>query len=315
MDHQMNISKKFAALVKKAQQIKKEFTVGVVNPTSEESLKATILAAEQKLITPILIGPIAKMQKMAKNLNKDICKYECVNVENKIDAARHAIELIKEERLDALMKGDIRTRELMRVIIAYEQTRPDSGRMSHCQVIDAPAYKKLMIFTDAAVNISPDATTKKTIIENALKLSKALGIKNPKIALLAAVENVNVNNQATTDAAILCKMAKRGQLSGFTTDCEIDGPLSIDLAISKEAAVAKHFTPVLTGLPDIFLAPDLNAGNIAIKILDYLANGEGAGIVLGAQVPIILTRRSSPAVEFIVSCALAKIYGGSSGHD
>jgi phosphate acetyltransferase len=162
----------------------------------------------------------------------------------------------------------------------------------------------LVIFTDVAINIAPDLSTKKDIVQNAIDFAHKLNINSPQVALLAAIETVMESIPATLDAAVLCKMADRGQITGGI----LDGPLSIDLAVSKEAMELKHFKPILADKPDIFVAPDLNSGNIAIKVLDYMANAQSAGIVVGAKVPIILMRRSSPAVEYIISCALAKLY-------
>lgn len=291
-------------LVDQALKINKPFVVGVVNPISGESLAGALTAAKENLITPVFLGPKDKILNAAKSFNADISQYECIDIADAHDAANHAVKLAQDKKIHAIMKGDIHTAAIMKIIVARESNLRTDRRISHCLTVDVPTYEKIMIFTDVAVNVLPDIPAKADIIKNAIGFANAIGIKLPQIALLAAVENVYENNPATVDAAILCKMAERGQLG----NCKIDGPLSIDLAVSKEAAKDKHFTPILDEKPDIFVVPDLNAGNIAIKILDYFANGQSAGIVVGAKIPVIVMRRSSPATEHLVSCALAKMY-------
>lgn len=302
--HAVKPSAKNQVFIDKAKQISNKFSVGVVNPVSEESLKAALLAADMQLISPVLIGPSEKIQAAAKKIKKDISNTECIDIENHMLAALKAAELAREGRVNAIMKGDIHTDEIMKVVVSREAGLRTGRRISHCLVIDIPTYEKIAIFTDPAVNIAPDLTTKKNMVQNAIDFAHALGIKAPNVALLAATESVLENMPSTLDAAVLCKMAERGQITGAV----LDGPISIDLAISEEAMQAKRFKPGLKGLPDIFVAPDIDSCNIGIKILDYMANGQSAGIVLGAKIPVILMRRSSPAVEHVISCALAKIY-------
>jgi phosphotransacetylase len=291
-------------LVEQALKINKPFVVGVVNPTDGESLAGALTAAKENLITPIFLGPKDKIAKAAQSFGADISKYECVDIADAHDAARQAVQMVHDKKIHAIMKGTIHTAELMRIVIARESNLRTERRISHCLTVDVPTYEKIMIFTDVAVNILPDVSTKVDILKNAIEFANSIGIDMPRIAVLAAVESVTENNPATIDAALLCKMAERGQIG----KCKIDGPLSIDLAVSEQAAKDKNFTPVLDEKPDIFLAPDLNSGNIGIKILDYFANGQSAGIIVGAKIPLIVMRRSSPATEHLVSCALAKMY-------
>jgi phosphate acetyltransferase len=299
-----HLAPKNKLIIDQALTVKQKFVVGVVSPVRGEVLAGALLAAEKGLITPILIGPRKIIAQEAADLGKDITVYECLEAPDDTTAAKLALALARENKIAAIMKGSISTSNLMRLVVAKEEGVRTERRMSHCMIMDVPAYDKLMIITDAALNIVPDLATKQDILLNAIDFANSIGIKLPRVAVLAAAEDVAIGNSATVDAAILCKMVERGQIKG----CKVDGPLSIDLAISKQAAIDKKFTPMLDEKPDIFLMPDLNAANIAVKILDYLAGGQSAGIVLGARVPIIMMRRSSPAVEFVISCALAKLY-------
>ncbi len=304
MDAHTTASPKNKKIIEKARKIAEPINVAVINPTSGESLQGALLAAEQNLIKPIFIGPITTMQAAAKKLGKNLADYDCIEAATGSEASQIAINMGREKKVHALMKGDIHTESLMRLVVARDTGLRTSRRISHCLVMDLPTYDKIMIITDAAINISPDLETKKHMIENAVDFAQALGIEKPRVALLAAIETISESNPATIDAALLSHMACRGQIK----NCIVDGPLSIDLAISEKAAEAKHFTPFLDTKPDIFVLPDLNSCNIAIKVMDYLAHGQSAGIVLGTQVPIILMRRSSPAIEHLISCALAKLY-------
>lgn len=301
----MQASPKNQALIDAALKLTKKFTVGLVNPISGESLEGALFAHDEGLIEPILIGPIDDMRCAAKSLGKNLDDYNYIAATDAEDAADIAIGLAKDKKINALMKGDIHTSKLMKKVVAKDGLRT-GRRISHCMVIDIPTYEKTAIFSDAAINIYPDLETKKHIIENAIDMAHALNIEKPQIAVLAAVETVMESNQATVDAGNLKQMAQEGQFK----NCLLDGPLSIDLAVSKKAAMAKHFTPTLTEQPDVFIAPDLNSANILVKTLDYLANGQSAGIVLGAQVPIIMMSRSSAAIKHLLSCALAKLYAG-----
>ena len=291
-------------LINQAIAQNQEFKVGVVSPTTDESLKSVILAATEKLIDPILFGPKKDILNLAKAINIDINGLAIIDTPNRVSAAKQAVKMAAEGNLHALMKGDIHTDDLMREVVARESGLRTKRRISHCEVMDVPSYDKLLIFSDAAINVTPDLEAKIDIVQNAIFFAHALGIKKPNVALLASVETVLEYMPANMDAAILCKMAERGQITGGI----LDGPLSVDLAISKEAMRLKHFTPILPGLPDIFIAPDLNVANIATKLVSYLAHSQSGGIVVGATVPVVLMRRSSPVPELLLSCALAKIY-------
>ena len=272
IDSHTTASPKNKKILEQASKIAEPISVAVINPTSGESLQGALLAAEQNLIKPIFIGPIKTMQAAAKKLGKNLDNYDCLEVADASEAAKTAIKMGREQEIRAIMKGDIHTDTLMKLVVARDTGLRTSRRISHCLVMDLPTYEKIMIFTDAALNIMPDLETKKHMIENAIEFAQALDIKLPRIALLAAIETISESIPATVDAAILSQMAARGQIK----NCIIDGPLSIDLAISKEAAEAKHFTPFLDTKPDIFVPPDLNSCNIAIKVMDYLAHGQSA---------------------------------------
>ena len=291
-------------LIDRASKIQQKFKIAVINPISSETLAGALNAAEQGLIEPVLIGPKSKVEQVAQQIGKDITKYELIDVTSTLSAVNRAAELAKEGQVKALMKGSIHTSELMRVVVSRDAGLRTGRRVSHCLVADVPTYEKLLILTDVAINISPDLLIKKEIVQNAIDFAQALDVRVPSVALLSFVETVMPDVAASTDAAVLCKMAERGQITGGV----LDGPLSIDLAISEEAAALKHFKRILPVNPDIFVVPDLNSGNITFKVLDYMAGAQSAGIVLGAKVPVILVRRSSPAVEHLISCALAKIY-------
>lgn len=290
-------------ILQKAFRIKKRFKMGIINPIDEPSFLSAFLAAEKNIITPIFIGSKSKIKSIAKKFSKDISNYEVIDAKSPYLATKIAVDLVKEKKVQSLMKGHIHTDVMMKIIVSKEGLRTDT-RMSHCWIVDVPNYEKHMIISDMAINIAPNLEEKKAIIQNAIHFSHSLGLKKPKVAILSAVETVLENIPSTVDAAILCKMAQRGQIKGG----ELEGPLSFDTAISKDAAMTKHLKSKMSCCPDIFIVPNLEAGNIVIKELDYLSHGEGGGIVLGAMVPIALTSRASSVTERLLSCALAKIY-------
>ncbi|MCL5260679.1 MAG: bifunctional enoyl-CoA hydratase/phosphate acetyltransferase [Gammaproteobacteria bacterium] len=303
-DHFSVITKRNQTIIDKAQNIKQDFVVGIVTPTTSESLGAVAKAFAEKLIRPIIYGPVTEIRKVAKNLNIDVSKIDFIDIKTKADAAKKVVADAAAGKLNALMKGDIHTDLLMHEVVSREGGLRTNRRISHTTVLDVPTYEKLMIFSDAAINIAPDLLTKKDIVQNAIDFAHALGILHPNVALLSFVENVMASSQDSMNSAMLCKMAERGQIKGGI----LDGPISIDLAVSKAAMQDKRFNRILPELPDIFIAPDINAANIGIKILDYFANAQSSGIVVGTKVPVVLMRRSSPPVEHHISCALAKIY-------
>ena len=275
----------------------------VAHPCEESALKGAVEAAKAGLITPILVGPVAKIEAIAKAANVDLGNLEIVDAENSIESAKKAVELVKEGRAEVLMKGSLHSDELLSAIVSREGGLRTGRRISHVFVMDVPTYHKVLIVTDAAINIAPTLEDKVDICQNAIDLAISLGLERPKVAILAAVEVVNSKMPATLDAAALCKMAERGQIKGGI----LDGPLAFDNAISKQAAQTKGIQSQVAGDPDILLAPDLEAGNILAKQLSFLANADSAGMVLGARVPVILTSRADSVRSRIASCAVAKL--------
>ncbi len=280
---------------------KAAITMAVVHPCDAQSLGGALSAAEAGLIKPILIGPRAKMLGAAKELGVDLSAYELVDVEHSHAAAAKGVELVRAGRADALMKGSLHTDELMGEVVASSTGLRTARRISHVFFMDVPAYPKPLLITDAAVNVEPDLDAKVDIIQNAIDLALALNIIEPKVAILAAVETVNSKMRATIDAAALCKMAERGQIRGGI----VDGPLAFDNAVSFIAAKTKGITSAVAGQADILVVPDLEAGNMIAKQLEYLADAASAGIVLGARVPIVLTSRADHVPARVASCAIA----------
>src|SRR5262249_632654 len=255
------------------------------------------------LINPILIGPPDKIAETAKSTNVDLSAFQIVDAPDGHSAAKKAVELIREGKAEVLMKGSLHTDELMSAIVSREGGMRTGRRISHVFIMDVPTYHKVLIVTDAAINIAPTLEDKADIVQNAIDLASSLGLEKPKVAILCAVESVNSKMQATLDAAALCKMAERGQIKGGI----LDGPLAFDNAISADAAKTKGIKSSVAGDPDILLAPDLEAGNILAKNLSFLANADSAGMVLGARVPVILTSRADSVRSRIASCAVAKL--------
>jgi phosphotransacetylase len=264
-------------------------------------LAGAVEAAEKGLIVPILVGPSAKIASVAKASGIDLGKFQIVDTPHSNASAAKAVELIREGIAQVLMKGSLHTDELMMAIVAREGGLRTGRRISHAFIMDVPTYHKVLIVTDGAINIAPTLEDKVDICQNAIDLAIALGLKKPKVAILAAVETVTSKMPATVDAAALCKMAERGQITGGI----LDGPLAFDNAISKQAAETKGVNSDVAGDPDILLAPDLEAGNILAKQLSFLARADSAGMVLGARVPVILTSRADSVRSRIASCAVA----------
>jgi phosphotransacetylase len=258
-------------------------------------------AANKGLIIPILVGPRNKIEATAKAAGIDVSNFQIVDVPHSHAAAVKAVELLREARAEVLMKGSLHTDELMAAVVARDKGLRTARRISHVFVMDVPTYHKVLIVTDGAINIAPTLEDKVDICQNAIDLAISLGREKPKVAILAAVETVTSKMPATIDAAALCKMAERGQITGGI----LDGPLAFDNAISKQAAETKGIHSEVAGDPDILLAPDLEAGNILAKQLTFLANADSAGLVLGARVPIILTSRADSVRSRIASCAVA----------
>ena len=275
----------------------------VVHPVDAASLSGAVDAAAAGLIAPVLVGPRARIEAAAGSARLDISGLPIEEVPHSHAAAERAVALAREGRVGALMKGALHTDELMEAVVAREGGLRTERRISHCFVLDVPLYHKLLVVTDAAINILPDLETKADIARNAIDLCRALGIGTPKLAVLAAVETVTPRQPATLDAAALAKMADRGQIEGGI----VDGPLAFDNAISAEAAATKHLESAVAGDPDILLVPDLESGNILAKQLQYLAGAEAAGVVVGARAPIALTSRADGAAARLASCAVMRL--------
>ncbi|HEY6966304.1 MAG TPA: bifunctional enoyl-CoA hydratase/phosphate acetyltransferase [Burkholderiales bacterium] len=275
--------------------------MAVVYPCHIESLGGALSAAEAGLIRPVLIGPKGRIEAAARELGADISSYPLVEADNARNAAQKAVDLARAGKVQALMKGSLHTDALMGAVVASDTGLRTDRRVSHVFFMDVPAYSKPLLITDAAINIDPDLQAKRDIVQNAIEVAHALGIQMPKVALLAAVETVDPKMRATTDAASLCKMADRGQITGGL----LDGPLALDNAVSLSAAKTKGIISSVAGQADILVVPDLESGNILAKQLEYLADAAGAGIVVGARVPIVLTSRADAAPVRVASCALA----------
>ncbi len=275
----------------------------VAHPCEETALAGAIDAAAKGLITPILVGPSAKINEVAKKSGIDITRARLIDVPHSHAAAAKAVELVRLGEAEVLMKGSLHTDELLGAVVAKDGGLRTKRRISHVFIMDVPTYHKVLIVTDAAINIAPTLEDKVDICQNAIDLAISLGLATPKVAVLAAVETVNSKMSATIDAAALCKMADRGQIRGGV----LDGPLAFDNAISKDAATIKGITSLVAGDPDILLAPDLEAGNILAKLLTFLAQADCAGLVVGARVPIILTSRADSVRTRIASCGVAML--------
>jgi phosphotransacetylase len=275
----------------------------VAHPCEQSALAGALEAAEHRLITPILVGPKEKIAQIAKSEGLSLGATEIVDAPHSHASAAKAVQLVREGRAELLMKGSLHTDELLGAVVARDTGLRTGRRISHIFVMDVPTYHKVLIITDAAINIAPTLEDKVDICQNAIDFAISVGLQAPKVAILAAVETVTSKMPATIDAACLCKMAERGQITGGI----LDGPLAFDNAISKAAAETKKIRSIVAGDPDILLAPDLEAGNILAKQLTFLANADSAGLVLGARVPIILTSRADTVRSRIASCAVAAL--------
>ena len=276
-------------------------TTAVVWPLSEVALKGTIEAAQEGLIEPTLIGDEAELKALAKELGVDISSYPILQADTEAKAAELGCAMCRAGNAQAIMKGSLHTDELMRAAMNKDSGLRTKRRISHVFVMDTPAYDRTVLITDAAINITPELEDKVHIVQNAIDLAHALGIPEPKVALLSAVETVNPKIKSTLDAAALCKMADRGQITGGI----LDGPLAFDTAVSARAADIKKLESPVAGQADILVVPDLESGNMLAKQLEYLGGAQMAGVVLGARVPAILTSRADSAETRLTSCAVA----------
>jgi phosphate acetyltransferase len=276
----------------------------VAHPCDETSLRGAVEAAEAKLVKPVLVGPKGRIEALAAKLGLDITALQLVDAPYSHASAAKAVEIVRAGGADALMKGSLHTDELMAEVVHKDTGIRTARRISHVFIMDVPTYPKPLFITDAAVNIFPTLEDKVDIVQNAIDLAHALRIERPKVAILSAVETITSKMPSTIDAAALCKMADRGQITGAV----LDGPLALDNAINRNAASIKHIVSPVAGDADILLVPDLEAGNMLAKELSFLANADAAGIVLGARVPIILTSRSDNVRTRMASCAVAALY-------
>jgi phosphate acetyltransferase len=276
-------------------------TTAVCWPMSDVALKGAVEAADEGLIEPTLIGPKAEMKALAARIGVDISKFPILDADNEAKAAEFSVSMCRSGNALAMMKGSLHTDELMKVAMQRDTGLRTSRRITHVFVMDTPAYARTLLITDAAINIKPEFEDKIHIVQNAIDLAHALGIPQPKVALLSAIETVNPKIPSTMEAAALCKMADRGQITGGV----LDGPLAFDTAVSIKAARIKHLDSPVTGQADILVVPDLESGNMLAKQLEYLGGAQLAGIVLGARVPVILTSRADSAETRLTSCAVA----------
>ena len=275
----------------------------IVHPCDRDSLLGAVEAAKRGLIEPVLVGPEEKIRAVALAQGVDLSPYRIISTEHSHEAAEKAVALARAGEVEALMKGSLHTDELMAAVVPSATGLRTARRVSHVFIMDVPAYPRMLLVTDAAINIAPCARDKADIVQNAIELAHVLGIEQPRVAILAAVETVNPDMQATVDAAMLCKMADRGQITGGV----LDGPLGFDNAISEEAARTKKIVSPVAGKADILLVPDLEAGNMVAKQLQYLAGADSAGIVLGTRVPIVLTSRADSVRTRLASTAVMKL--------
>ncbi|WP_408647776.1 bifunctional enoyl-CoA hydratase/phosphate acetyltransferase [Thiosulfatihalobacter marinus] len=275
----------------------------VIHPCDSASLIGALEARDKGLITPVLVGPPDRIHATATEIGADLTGVEIIPSKHSHDSAARAVALVREGRVQALMKGALHTDEVMSAAVDKATGLRTERRMSHVFVLDVPRYSKPLLITDAAINIYPDLQCKADIVQNAIELAHAIGVDLPKVAILSAIETVYPKIPSTVEAAALCKMADRGQITGGL----LDGPLAFDNAISTRAAKAKGIISDVAGEADILVAPDLEAGNMIAKQLMYLAGADSAGLVLGARVPIMLTSRADGTLSRLVSAALAQL--------
>ena len=274
--------------------------MAVVHPCSVEALETVLEARDHELIVPVLVGPEARIRALARDGALDLAGVEIITTEHSHASAETAVALARSGRVAALMKGSLHTDELLHAVLDKVSGLRSERRLSHVFVLDVPNYPRPLMITDAAVNIYPTLADKRDIVQNAIDLAHRIGIAEPRVAILSAVETVNPDIRSTIDAAALCKMAERGQIQGG----KLDGPLAFDNAVSPEAARMKGISSGVAGVADILIVPDLEAGNMLVKQLTFLANADSAGIVLGARVPIVLASRADNVRNRLASVAL-----------
>ena len=291
---------KYRSLIAAAQRMAR-IKVAVVHPCDEVSLRGAIEAHKLGLIEPILAAPLARVRSAAREADLDVSGFELVESAHSHDSAAKAVGLVTAGRVEALMKGSLHTDELMGAVVAREGGIRTERRISHCFIMDVPGHPDPLIITDAAVNIAPDLDAKVDIVQNAIDLAHAMDAPEVRVAILSAMETVTAKAPSTIEAAALCKMADRGQITGAL----LDGPLALDNAISPKAAAIKKIVSPVAGRANVLVVPDLEAGNMLAKSLSFLGGADAAGIVLGARVPIILTSRADSLLTRLASCAVA----------
>ena len=292
--------KRYERLLARAKAIQ-PLTTAVAHPCDESSLGAAVDAARTSLMTPLLVGPAARIKAVAEKSGFDLDGLEIVDTPHSHASAARAVELVRQGRADALMKGSLHTDELMGEVVKKETGLRTARRISHCFVMDVPGHDEPLIITDAAVNIFPTLDEKVDIVQNAIDLAHSLGIAEVRVAILSAMETINPKVTSTIEAAALCKMADRGQITGGL----LDGPLAFDNAIDPEAVRIKGIKSEVAGRAQILVVPDLEAGNMLAKNLSFMAKADSAGLVLGARVPIVLTSRADSVRSRLASCAAA----------
>ncbi|WP_434551776.1 bifunctional enoyl-CoA hydratase/phosphate acetyltransferase [Salinisphaera hydrothermalis] len=295
--HRLNI------IIKQAKDAQ-HLATAVVQPSDPSSLSGALDAMRCGLIEPILVGREAEIRTVADAHHLDIEGVALVDAGHDAEASQRGVDLVRTGRAHALMKGNLHTDAFMRPIVARGGGLRTARRMSHVFVLDTPAYSRLLLITDAAINIAPDLSAKRDITQNAIDLARAIGIDTPRAAIVCAVETVTPALPSTCDAAALCKMADRNQIEGGL----LDGPLAFDNAVSPDAVRAKGIVSAVAGQADILVVPDLEAGNMLAKQIEYLAGAHLAGVVVGARVPIMLTSRADSALARLASCAVAALY-------
>jgi phosphate acetyltransferase len=293
---------KYKRLIERARALA-PLSTAVAHPCDESSLSAAIDAARIGLIAPLLVGPETQINAVAEKYGLDLGGLAIIDTPHSHASAARAVELVREGRAEALMKGSLHTDELLGECVKKETGLRTGRRISQCFVMDVPQHSQALIITDAAVNIAPTLEDKIDIVQNAIDLARSLGIADVRVAILSAMETVNPKVLSTIEAAALCKMADRGQITGAI----LDGPLALDNAISEEAARIKGIRSQVAGRANVLVAPDLEAGNMLAKSLSFLAQADAAGIVLGARVPVILTSRADSVTTRLASCAVAAL--------
>ena len=293
---------KYQRLIERCKSLQPTPTA-VAHPCDQTSLEGAVEAGRMGLIAPILVGPAQRIKATAKSHNIDISGLPIVDTPHSEASAEKAVELVRLGQAEVLMKGSLHTDELLAAVVKRDAGLRTQRRISQCFVMDVPTYPDAIIITDAAVNIAPTLEEKVDIVQNAIDLAHALGREDVRVAILSAMETVNPKVPSTIEAAALCKMADRGQITGAI----LDGPLALDNAISLEAAEIKKINSPVAGRANILVAPNLEAGNMLAKSLSFLANADAAGIVLGARVPIILTSRADSVMTRLASCAVAAL--------